>query len=63
MCSLPPASSPVSAAPPSHTVGMDHQGPVTSLAPPEMQYWSGGPASMSMSMAWPDLPTLNGAFP
>ncbi|XP_047088640.1 dof zinc finger protein 4-like [Lolium rigidum] len=62
MCSLPPAASPVSAAPPSHSVGMDHQQPpVTSFAPQEMQYWSGGPASMSM--AWPDLPTLNGAFP
>jgi hypothetical protein len=62
MCSLPPAASPVSAAPPSHSVAMDHQQPpVTSFAPQEMQYWSGGPASMSM--AWPDLPTLNGTFP
>jgi hypothetical protein len=26
-----------------------------------MQYWAAGPAAMSV--AWPDLPTPNGAFP
>ncbi|KAM3260483.1 hypothetical protein ACQJBY_051630 [Aegilops geniculata] len=61
MCSLPPSASTVSAAQSSHSVGgMDQQPPTMSLGTPEMQYWSGGPASM---MAWPDLPTLNGAFP
>ncbi|XBI84306.1 hypothetical protein VPH35_092645 [Triticum aestivum] len=60
MCSLPPSASTVSAAQSSRTVGMDQQPPTMSLGTQEMQYWSGGPASM---MAWPDLPTLNGAFP
>ncbi|XP_040378465.1 dof zinc finger protein 4-like [Oryza brachyantha] len=58
--SLSAALSSVSAAPPiiNNTVGMDL--PPVSLAAPEMQYWN-GPAAMSV--AWPDLPTPNGAFP
>ncbi|KAI4985047.1 dof zinc finger protein DOF5.3-like [Hordeum vulgare subsp. vulgare] len=62
MCALPPSASTVSAAPSSHSVGMEQQPPAMSLGTQEMQmqYWSGGPASM---MSWPDLPTLNGTFP
>ncbi|RCV40747.1 hypothetical protein SETIT_9G079700v2 [Setaria italica] len=56
--SLPPPASSVSAALSSATVGLDL--PPISLPAPEMQYWA-GPAAMSM--AWPDLPTPNGAFP
>ncbi|XP_025796814.1 dof zinc finger protein 4-like [Panicum hallii] len=56
--SLPPAASGVSAALSSATVGLDL--PPVSLPAPEMQYWA-GPAAMSV--AWPDLPTPNGAFP
>ncbi|XP_062209442.1 dof zinc finger protein 4-like [Phragmites australis] len=56
--SLPPAVSSVSSALSSATVGLDV--PPVSLGAPEMQYWTGLAA---MSMAWPDLPTPNGAFP
>ncbi|KAG8098298.1 hypothetical protein GUJ93_ZPchr0013g36119 [Zizania palustris] len=56
--SLPASLSSVSAAPSSITVGMDL--PPVSFSSPEMQYWS-SPAAMSV--AWPDLPTPNGAFP
>ncbi|CAN6292644.1 unnamed protein product [Urochloa humidicola] len=56
--SLPPPASGVSAALSSATVGLDL--PPVSLPAPEMQYWA-GPAAMSV--AWPDLPTPNGAFP
>ncbi|KAF8646065.1 hypothetical protein HU200_066029 [Digitaria exilis] len=56
--SLPPVTSSVSAALSSATVGLDL--PPVSLPGPEMQYWA-GPAAMSV--AWPDLPTPNGAFP
>ncbi|TVU44854.1 hypothetical protein EJB05_04315, partial [Eragrostis curvula] len=56
--SLPPAVSSVSAALSCATAGLDL--PPASLPIPEMQYWA-GPAAMSM--AWPDLPTPNGAFP
>ncbi|XP_062213235.1 dof zinc finger protein 4-like [Phragmites australis] len=56
--SLPSAVSSVSAALSSSTVGLDL--PPVSLAAPEMQYWT-GPAAMSV--AWPDFPTPNGAFP
>jgi hypothetical protein len=59
LTSLPPAASSVSAALASAaTVGLDL--PLVSLSAPEMQYWA-GPAAMSV--AWPDLPTPNGAFP
>uniref|UniRef100_A0A0D9VZE0 Dof zinc finger protein n=1 Tax=Leersia perrieri TaxID=77586 RepID=A0A0D9VZE0_9ORYZ len=60
--SLSSAMSSVTAAPQtmiSNTVGMDMPA-VSSLGAPEMQYWN-GPAAMSV--AWPDLPTSNGAFP
>uniref|UniRef100_A0A0A9GQN5 Dof zinc finger protein n=1 Tax=Arundo donax TaxID=35708 RepID=A0A0A9GQN5_ARUDO len=56
--SLPPTVSSVSAAMSSGTAGLDL--PPVSLASPEMQYWTG---SGAMSVAWPDLPTPNGAFP
>ncbi|OEL32634.1 Dof zinc finger protein DOF1.7 [Dichanthelium oligosanthes] len=56
--SLPPSVSSISAALSSATVGLDL--PVVSITVPEMQYWP-GPAAMSV--AWPDLPTPNGAFP
>jgi hypothetical protein len=55
---LPPAVSSISAALSSGTAGLDL--PPVSLAAPEMQYWT-GPAAMPV--AWPDLPTPNGAFP
>ncbi|GJM96728.1 hypothetical protein PR202_ga13591 [Eleusine coracana subsp. coracana] len=59
--SLPPAVSSISAALSSAaaTAGMDL--PPVSLAAPEMQQYWAGPAAMSV--AWPDLPTPNGAFP
>ncbi|TVT97144.1 hypothetical protein EJB05_57632, partial [Eragrostis curvula] len=56
--SIPPAVSSVSAALSCASAGLDL--PPASLPIPEMQYWA-GPAAMSM--AWPDLPTPNGAFP
>ncbi|CAL4936130.1 unnamed protein product [Urochloa decumbens] len=57
--SLPPPASGVSAALSSAaTIGLDL--PPVSMPAPEMQYWA-GPAAMSV--AWPDLPTPNGAFP
>ncbi|KAJ1293461.1 hypothetical protein BS78_01G069900 [Paspalum vaginatum] len=58
--SLPPAASSVSAALASATVGLDLPPVSLSLPAPEMQYWA-SPAAMSV--AWPDLPTPNGAFP
>ncbi|GJN23208.1 hypothetical protein PR202_gb10836 [Eleusine coracana subsp. coracana] len=60
--SLPPAVSSISAALSSAaacTAGLDL--PPVSLAAPEMQQYWAGPAAMSV--AWPDLPTPNGAFP
>ncbi|XP_066331776.1 dof zinc finger protein 4-like [Miscanthus floridulus] len=60
LTSLPPAASSVSAALTScATVGLDL--PPVSVPASEMQYWAAGPAAMSV--AWPDLPTPNGAFP
>ncbi|CAN6322488.1 unnamed protein product [Urochloa humidicola] len=57
--SLPPPASSVSAALCSAaTIGLDL--PTVSLPAAEMQYWAG---SAAMSVAWPDLPTPNGAFP
>jgi hypothetical protein len=56
--SLPSAVSNISAALSSARAGMDL--PPVCLASPEMQYWT-GPAAMPV--AWPDLPTPNGAFP
>ncbi|KAL6637922.1 hypothetical protein ACP70R_025494 [Stipagrostis hirtigluma subsp. patula] len=57
--SLPAPVTSVSAALSSATLGLDL--PPVSLPASEMQYWS-SPAA-AMSVAWPDLPTPNGAFP
>jgi hypothetical protein len=60
LTSLLPAASSVSAALTScATVGLDL--PPVSVPTSEMHYWAAGPAAMSV--AWPDLPTPNGAFP
>ncbi|KAL6894147.1 hypothetical protein ACP4OV_008245 [Aristida adscensionis] len=55
--SLPASVASVSAALSSATVGLDL--PPVSIGGPEMQFWT-SPATMSV--AWPDLPTPNGAF-